>query len=134
MGSAVARGREGNPEWVLKCVVLRAGPLAAEHPPVTAASFCSVLGLDGARQPFRSRTHAPQVLQAVLGHALHSGFSGSEGFAAGLLFGREVPGKCISFLLSPRLLLMLPVGLCQVCPGLHLKGLRTSAAAVPDVG
>ena len=39
----------------------------------------------------------PKVLQAVLGHVfLHSGSSGSEGFAAGLLLGREVPGKCIA--------------------------------------
>ena len=68
----------------------------------------------------------PKVLQAVLGHVfLHSGSSGSEGFAAGLLLGREVPGKCIADTCFPpslpRLLLLLPCGLCQVCPGLHLQ-------------
>ena len=68
----------------------------------------------------------PKVLQAVLGHVfLHSGSSGSEGFATGLLLGREVPGKCIADTCFPpslpRLLLLLPCGLCQVCPGLHLQ-------------
>ena len=39
--------------------------------------------------------------------------------------GREVPGKCIADTCFPpslpRLLLLLPCGLCQVCPGLHLQ-------------
>ena len=82
----------------------------------------------------------PKVLQAVLGHIfLYSGSSGSEGFAAGLLLGREVPGKCIADTrfapISPQAAApAVPWAVPSVPRAASAKEPQTSAAVVPDVG